>query len=323
MAEIAPLTPLRYDLARAPLASVICPPYDVISEDERKQLFARHPQNVVRLELPEGEGESKYANAAALVAEWTKSGVLVRDNEPAFYRYDQSFLPPGGGTQTITRRGFFAAVRLHPFSERIVLPHERTLSGPKEDRLKLFRATRTQVSPGLHALRRRARNARRAARDGQRPRRVRDARRRPPRPREGHRARRDRRDRRRPPQVVAPHRRRPPSLRDRGRATATRSSRPARTQRRRRAPLLHDVPRERRRPEPRRLSDAPARSLAAEIRSRRGRGEGAAALHRHAPRGQGRPDRAEDAPSMAREGSADVTPRSSSSAKTGAPRCSR
>jgi uncharacterized protein (DUF1015 family) len=149
MAEIAPLTPLRYDLARAPLASVICPPYDVISEEERKQLFARHPNNVVRLELPEGDGESKYANAAALVAEWTKSGVLVRDNEPAFYRYDQSFLPPGGGTQTITRRGFFAAVRLHPFSERVVLPHERTLSGPKEDRLKLFRATRAQVSPGF------------------------------------------------------------------------------------------------------------------------------------------------------------------------------
>ncbi len=76
MAEIAPLTPLRYDLARAPLASVICPPYDVISEEERKELFARHPNNVVRLELPEGEGEEKYANAAALVEAWTKSGVL-------------------------------------------------------------------------------------------------------------------------------------------------------------------------------------------------------------------------------------------------------
>jgi len=149
MAEIAPLTPLRYDLARAPLASVMCPPYDVINEAERKELFARHPNNVVRLELPEGEGEQKYANAAALLDEWSKAGVLVRDAEPAFYRYDQSFLPPGGGTQTITRRGFLAAVRLHPFSERVILPHERTLSGPKEDRLKLFRATRAQVSPGF------------------------------------------------------------------------------------------------------------------------------------------------------------------------------
>jgi len=151
MAEIAPLTPLRYDLARTPLASLICPPYDVISEAERIELFARHPHNVVRLELPEGEGDARYASAGALLEEWTKSGVLVRDAEPAFYRYDQSFLPPGGGTgaQTITRRGFLAAVRLHPFADRIILPHERTLSGPKEDRLKLLRATRTQVSPGF------------------------------------------------------------------------------------------------------------------------------------------------------------------------------
>ena len=149
MAEIAPLTPLRYDPARAPLASTICPPYDVISEAERKELFARHPGNVVRLELPEGEGDARYVNAAAQLEEWIKSGVLVRDSEPAFYRYDQSFLPPTGATQTITRRGFLAAVRLHPFADRVVLPHERTLSGPKEDRLKLLRATRTQVSPGF------------------------------------------------------------------------------------------------------------------------------------------------------------------------------
>ncbi len=149
LAEIAPLTPLRYDLDRAPLASLIAPPYDVISETERQELAARHPNNVVRLILPQGEGDAKYANAAKLLDEWIASGVVVRDNEPAFYRYDQSFLPPGGGTQTITRRGFLAAVRLHPFSDRVVLPHERTLSGPKEDRLKLFRATKTQLSPGF------------------------------------------------------------------------------------------------------------------------------------------------------------------------------
>ncbi len=151
MAEIAPLTPLRYDLANAPLSSLIAPPYDVISEAERKELVARNPHNVVRLELPEGEGDTKYASAAALLDAWTRAGVLVRDNEPAFYRYDQSFLPPSAGpnAQSITRRGFLAAVRLAPFSERIVLPHERTLSGPKEDRLKLLRATRTQVSPGF------------------------------------------------------------------------------------------------------------------------------------------------------------------------------
>jgi uncharacterized protein (DUF1015 family) len=153
MAEIAPLTPLRYDLARLPggLASVVAPPYDVISADERAALAAREPHNVVRLILPEGEGDLRYANAGALLARWREEGVLVRDPEPGFYRYDQTFAPPGGpaGAPTITRRGFLALVRVVPFSERIVLPHERTLSGPKEDRLKLFRATRTNLSPGF------------------------------------------------------------------------------------------------------------------------------------------------------------------------------
>ncbi|HEY8088367.1 MAG TPA: DUF1015 domain-containing protein, partial [Polyangiaceae bacterium] len=71
-----------------------------------------------------------------------------RDLAPAFYRYDQTFAPPGGGS-AITRRGFLALVRLVPFSAKIVLPHERTLSGPKEDRWKLFQATETNLSPGF------------------------------------------------------------------------------------------------------------------------------------------------------------------------------
>jgi uncharacterized protein (DUF1015 family) len=103
----------------------------------------------VRLILPEGEGDAKYAHAASVLAAWQAAGVLFRDPEPAFYTYDQTFLPPEGGTKAITRRGFLAGVRLVPFSERVVLPHERTLSGPKEDRLKLFRATRTNLSPGF------------------------------------------------------------------------------------------------------------------------------------------------------------------------------
>jgi uncharacterized protein (DUF1015 family) len=150
MAEIAPLTPLRYTLGKHPsaLGNLVAPPYDVISPEQRAELCARDPHNVVRLILPEGEGETKYATAAALLQSWVTSGVLSRDAEPAFYRYDQTFLPPGGG-RAITRRGFLALVRLVPLSAGIVLPHERTLTGPKEDRLKLFRATRTNLSPGF------------------------------------------------------------------------------------------------------------------------------------------------------------------------------
>jgi uncharacterized protein (DUF1015 family) len=153
MAEIAPLTPLRYDLSRLKggLGTVVAPPYDVISVEQRAVLAARDPHNVVRLILPEGEGDAKYAHAADLFGRWRSEGVLVRDEEPAFYRYDQTFRAPGQapGSPATRRRGFLALVRLVPFSQRIVLPHERTLSGPKEDRLKLFRATRSNLSPGF------------------------------------------------------------------------------------------------------------------------------------------------------------------------------
>ena len=146
MAEIAPLRPLRY--AAKDLSPLVAPPYDVISPSEREELMARSPHNVVRLILPEGEGDAKYANAAEILASWRQGGVLVRDEQPAFYRYEQSFDPPGGGARR-KRRGFLALVRTVPFSAKIVLPHERTLSGPKEDRLKLFRSTRTNLSPGF------------------------------------------------------------------------------------------------------------------------------------------------------------------------------
>src|SRR5258708_30095708 len=151
MAEIAPLTPLRYDLSRLPggLAWVVAPPYDVISKDERVALAARDPHNVVRLILPEGEGDAKYGNAARILAGWREERILVRDEAPGFYRYDQTFVPPAApaGAPSITRRGFLGLVRLAPFSERVVVPHERTLSGPKEDRLKLFPPPRPNLSP--------------------------------------------------------------------------------------------------------------------------------------------------------------------------------
>jgi len=150
MADIAPLTPLRYDVSRlsSSIANVVAPPYDVISPEQRAALAQRDPHNVVRLILPEGEADAKYAHAAELLRAWRDEKILVRDEVPGFYRYDQSFVAPGT-SQKQHRRGFLGLVRLVPFSDRIVLPHERTLSGPKEDRLKLFRATRTNLSPGF------------------------------------------------------------------------------------------------------------------------------------------------------------------------------
>src|ERR1700734_1000242 len=102
MADIAPLPPLRYDLQRlgGTLARVVAPPYDVIDAAQRAELAARDPHNVVRLILPqaesgEREGDAKYAHAAKLLEAWRAEAVLQRDDEPAFYRYDQTFAPPG------------------------------------------------------------------------------------------------------------------------------------------------------------------------------------------------------------------------------------
>src|SRR4051794_14831255 len=145
MADISPFAGLRYAADRVgDLASVLCPPYDVIGDDERRELEARHPENVVRLELPRGADDARYATAARLLAAWTAEGVLRPDARESFYLYEQQF---GHAGQRYTRRGFFAAVRLEPLERRVVLPHEKTLSAPKEDRRRLLRATRTQISP--------------------------------------------------------------------------------------------------------------------------------------------------------------------------------
>ncbi len=142
--QIAPLDPLCFDAALLP--QVVAPPYDVIGADLRRELGERHAHNIVHLDLPEGTGDDRYAHAKELLQQWIAEGVLRRLGTPAFWRYAQTFDPPGGG-QRCTRRGFFALVRAVPFSDRVVLPHERTLSGPKLDRIKLSRATRATLSP--------------------------------------------------------------------------------------------------------------------------------------------------------------------------------
>jgi uncharacterized protein (DUF1015 family) len=148
VADVAPFLGIRYDGARVgDMSRVLAPPYDVIGEVERAELEARHPQNVVRIELPRGEGDARYAEAAQLLGAWREEGILRADASPALYVYEEQFTLPQAPGRIYTRRGFFAAVRLEPFERRVVLPHEKTLAGPKEDRLKLMRATRTQISP--------------------------------------------------------------------------------------------------------------------------------------------------------------------------------
>jgi uncharacterized protein (DUF1015 family) len=146
MADIAPIRGILYDPARVSPSQVLAPPYDVISEDDRGKLEALDPHNSVRLILPRGEGDSKYEGAARTLAAWKAGGILRRDELPAIYRYNQIYRSAELGPEPVTRRGFISAVRLHHFHEGVIKPHERTLRGPKEDRLKLMRATRTHFS---------------------------------------------------------------------------------------------------------------------------------------------------------------------------------
>ena len=141
MADVRPFRALHYDKAKAgPLDTLVAPPYDVISPEERQEYLARSPYNVVHLTLPDSEDE-----AARDLREWRESDVLVCDDEPAFWALSQTYTGPDGVERT--RNGHVVALRLEPYDRGVVLPHERTHAGPKEGRLRLLRATRTQLEP--------------------------------------------------------------------------------------------------------------------------------------------------------------------------------
>ena len=141
MAVVRPFRALRYDPAVAgPLDSLVAPPYDVIGPEEREELLGRSPYNVVHLTLPDSEEE-----AAATLADWRERRVLVREPEPAYWWLAQEYVGPDGVARR--REGFVAALRAEPYENGVVLPHERTHAGPKEGRLRLLRATRTQLEP--------------------------------------------------------------------------------------------------------------------------------------------------------------------------------
>jgi uncharacterized protein (DUF1015 family) len=145
MAEIQPLRALRYDPDRTGgLQTVVAPPYDVIDETRREELEARSPYNVVRVDLPRG-GDDRYDRAAALWRSWRDAGVIVDDAAPALWTLDQEYIGPDGRERT--RRGCFARVRVEEYGAGRIRPHERTHPGPREDRLRLTRATRTNLSP--------------------------------------------------------------------------------------------------------------------------------------------------------------------------------
>jgi len=141
MATIRPFRALRFDEQVAgPLAGLVAPPYDVISGEQREEYRRRSPYNVVRLTLPDSDEQ-----AARDLAAWRADGVIVTEEEPSYWWLAQEYVGPDGVART--REGFVAALRTEPYENRVILPHERTHAGPKEGRLRLLEATRTQLEP--------------------------------------------------------------------------------------------------------------------------------------------------------------------------------
>ena len=152
MAEIKPFRGIRYaweDLGADEMGNLVAPPYDVIGAEEQDALYAKHHANVVRLDLnrikrnDNGE-DNRYERARRLLFDWIAQGILVVDRQPTIYVHEQTFTDEMG--TTYRRRGFISLVRLADYEEGVVLPHERTLKGPKKDRLELMKATECNLS---------------------------------------------------------------------------------------------------------------------------------------------------------------------------------
>src|SRR3954451_17341731 len=145
MADVRPLQALHYDLSRTGgLQPVAAPPYDVIDAAQRQALLGRSPYNVVEVDLPQNGGDP-YAHAAEVLKTWAKDGIVVRDETPALWALAQDYTGPDGTQRT--RHGVFARVKVEDYGPGRIRPHERTHPGPKEDRLRLTRATRANLSP--------------------------------------------------------------------------------------------------------------------------------------------------------------------------------
>lgn len=150
MATIVPIRGIRYVPEKVgDIAEVVTPPYDIIDSIAQARYYARHPNNIIRLELgqifqQDDDRQNRYTRAAGYYSRWLEEGILARENKPALYLYEQEFTVEG---KRLVRTGFICGLELKPYGPGNVLPHEETLSKPKADRLQLMRACRANFSP--------------------------------------------------------------------------------------------------------------------------------------------------------------------------------
>lgn len=149
MATLRAFRGLRYTDHAGPIESLVAPPYDVISPEMRAELAGQNNHNVVHLTLPESKDDDrskfvKYARSAATLAEWRRDGSMALEVHPSLYRYSQSFTIPGS-SETFTRTQLMALIKVEPYENGVVLPHEQTFPKHKEDRLRILEATRAHL----------------------------------------------------------------------------------------------------------------------------------------------------------------------------------
>ena len=147
MANIRPFKALRFNTEKAgDIKSLCCPPYDIVSEEERKELLSENEYNIIRLELP--IGENRYEETGKTLNKWINDDILRKDDTESYYVYREDFSVNG---KNYSFTGFMTELEAVPFSEGVVLPHEETLSKAKKDRFELFKATNCNFSQ-IYAL---------------------------------------------------------------------------------------------------------------------------------------------------------------------------
>jgi uncharacterized protein (DUF1015 family) len=161
---VRPFRALHFDTDRVPIADAIAPPFDVVGEAERRALAERSPFNMVHLILPQAGGERRVHDQ---ICAWRRDGVLLLDDEPAYYWLEERYIAPDGTQRT--RGGFIGLVHIEPYEKHIVLRHERVREGPVDGRLELLRATRAHLSPIFGAYHDPERRAERALLEGRDP----------------------------------------------------------------------------------------------------------------------------------------------------------
>ncbi|TAL17144.1 DUF1015 domain-containing protein [bacterium] len=151
MADVRPFRALRYNPGKiGNLSLVTSPPYDVIDEEFQQRLYARSPYGIVRIDYGavfpcDTEKENRYTRSKKIFSQWLDEKILVRDTEPSLYYVEEDYAGEFG--KPCTRKGFLAAVKVEDAESGVYRPHEKTLAGPKADRLNLTLATKANLSP--------------------------------------------------------------------------------------------------------------------------------------------------------------------------------